>query len=351
MTTGELTKNEQQVLHGLIRYPELNDSELHKEIGIKLSTLTSIKRRLAKQGLFQTLTIPMLNRFGCELLATIYTEFNPVIPLGERVKTTKRTIEVFDEIFYSVGEQEKGFSISLSQNYTNIGRINDIRTETFGEVGLLEKEYPHEVIFPFEISHISRFFDFSRVLPYYFGFKHPSDDLGLGEWFTTVEHHHLSPREQQVYTALVDHPEWTTQRLGDHVGLSRHTVSRMKQEFFRQGFLRSLRLPNLTKLGFQILGFYHFKFTPHQALSLDDINFLDSFSTFFLARRKFEMVLLAAYPTYQDYKEDKIRKIRFLKEKDFLSETPVIRTYIFDRMSVIKDFTFASLSHKIVQHT
>jgi len=106
----------------------------------------------------------MLNYLGCELLAVIYTQFNPVIPLNERIKTTKKTIEVFEEIFFSAGEQEKGFSISLSKNYTNIGKINEIRTETFGKVDLLEQEYPTEVIFPFETSHINRFFDFSRIL-------------------------------------------------------------------------------------------------------------------------------------------------------------------------------------------
>jgi len=163
-----LTKNEEAVLYGLIKYPHLNDSELHDYINIKLSTLTSIKNRLIQQGYLRALLVPMLNRMGFELLATIYTEFNPVIPLEERISTTKQTIEVFDEIFFSVGEQEKGFSISLSKNYTAIGRINDIRTETFGEVGLLDKEYPHEVIFPFETSHITRFFDFSRALRSFF---------------------------------------------------------------------------------------------------------------------------------------------------------------------------------------
>ena len=155
-----LTKNEKKVLYGITRYPALNDSDLSAVMNVKLSTLTSIKRRLAHEGYFRSLMVPLVNRLDCELLAIIYMQFNPVIPLRERVETTKRTIEVFDEIFFSVGEEEKGFSMSLSQNYTNIGRINEIRTETFGKLGLLEKEYPHEVIFPFETSHIHRFFDF-----------------------------------------------------------------------------------------------------------------------------------------------------------------------------------------------
>ena len=237
-----LTKNEKKVLYGITRYPTVNDSELADIIDVKLSTLTSIKRRLADNGYYRTLMIPLVNRLGCELLAIIYMQFNPVIPLGERVETTKKTIEVFDEIFFSVGEEEKGFSMSLSQNYTNIGRINEIRTETFGRLGLLEKEYPHEVIFPFETSHIHRFFDFAPILKQLFTIeddrkKQPSKDL-----FSNVTPMDFTTKEKKVYNALVEHPTATTQQIGEHVGLSRHTVARMKNQFFDDGLLQLLTL-------------------------------------------------------------------------------------------------------------
>jgi hypothetical protein len=158
------TKNEEKVLYGIVKYPNLNDTTLSSKLDVKLSTFTSIKKRLSDEGYFRTINIPLLNRLGCELLTIIYARFNPVIPLEERIGTTKKTIEIFEEIFFSVGEQDKGFSISISKNYSNIGRINDIRTETFGKLGLLEEEYPQEVIFSFENSNINHFFDFSRVL-------------------------------------------------------------------------------------------------------------------------------------------------------------------------------------------
>ena len=101
---------------------------------------------------------------GCQMLVATYTNFSPLIPLEERIEITDKTIEVFEEIFFSVGEQDKGFSLSLSKNYSTVGKINDIRTQTFGGRGLLEEEYPSMVIFPFEISRIYRFFDFSPLI-------------------------------------------------------------------------------------------------------------------------------------------------------------------------------------------
>jgi len=286
-----LNKNEKKVLHGICKYPTITDSELSTILQMKLSTLTSIKRRLTTQGYYRPVIFPLPSRLGCELLAIIYMQFNPVIPLKERMETTKRTIEVFDEIFFSVGEEEKGFSISLSQNYTNIGRINEIRTETFGKLGLLEKEY---------------------------------------------------------HSALVKYPTVTTQQIGDLVNLSRHTVARMKKKFFEDGLLQTLILPNLKTLGIEILTIYHISFNPNKAPNMHDLSLLNSPSTIFFASKKFEAVLLSAYPTYQDYKEDEMNKIRFLKENNLFSHPPFISTYMLERMEVIKEFDFPPLVNKIL---
>jgi DNA-binding MarR family transcriptional regulator len=345
-----LTKNEKKVLSGICAHPQITDSELSKLLQVKLSTLTSIKRRLAAEGYYRPLVFPLPNRLGCELLAVIYMQFNPVIPLKQRMETTKRTIEVFDEIFFSVGEEEKGFSISLSQNYTNIGRINEIRTETFGKLGLLEKEYPHEVIFPFETSHIHRFFDFSPFLQHLFKLEDSKKISTTPELFRKISTTAFSPKEKKVYSALVEHPIATTQQIGDLVDLSRHTVARMKKNFFEDGLLQTLILPNLKKLGIEILTFTHISFNLNKVPSTQELSILNTPSTIFFASRKFEAVLISAYQTYQNYKEDEMNKIRYLKEHNLFSHPPFISTYMFERMEVIKDFDFSPLVHKILSN-
>jgi DNA-binding MarR family transcriptional regulator len=343
-----LTKNEKKVLYGITKYPTVNDSELSDILDVKLSTLTSIKRRLATQGYYRSLMVPLVNRLGCELLAITYMQFNPVIPLKERLETTKRTIEVFDELFLSIGEEEKGFSMSLSQNYTNIGRINEIRTETFGKLGLLEKEYPHEVIFPFETSHIHRFFDFSSVLHQLFHLQDVSPPPQTTPLFRNITRIDLTVKEKKVYSALVEYPTETTQQIGDRAGLSRHTVARMKKQFFEEGILHRLTLPNLKALGVDILTLYHISFNPHKAPSIAELSSLDSSSTVFFASRKFEAVFLSAYPTYQEYKQDEMNKIRYLKENNLFSHPPFISPYMFEHMVIIKDFDFTPLVRKVL---
>ena len=346
---NQLTKNEKKVLYGLVKFPEKNDKELSKLLDVKLSTFTSIKKRLISQKLLRTINIPLLHHLGCELLAVIYTQFNPVIPLEERVKTTKSTIEVFEEIFYSIGEQEKGFSISLSKNYTNIGRINDIRTETFGKVGLLEDEYPNEIVFPFEISKIIRFFDFSRIIKEFFNLDEIKDGNEKYLWFDSKKEISLNSKEIKVYLEIINNPNLTTQKIGENVGLSRHTVSRMKKGFFENGLIKSITIPNLKKLGFEILAFYPINFNPNKHPRDKDIDFLDTNPTVFYAKREFKGIIISAYPTYQSYKEDKMHKIRYLKENDLIVDTPAVGKYMYERMVVIKDFNFSAISKKLLE--
>ncbi|RLF39879.1 MAG: hypothetical protein DRN12_06360, partial [Thermoplasmata archaeon] len=344
----DLNEKEKKVLYGLTRYPELKESELSSLINVRLSTLTSIKRRLQQQNLFCNAIVPMVNRLGCELMVATHTNFNPVIPLVERVKTTKKTIEIFDEVFFSVGEQEKGFSLSIAKRYTDIGKIDEIRTETFGGVGLLEKEYPQEAIFPFEISRIQRFFDFSRLLKHIFSLDDIEEDNGGERWFRGAQQYDLNEKEKKVLIALVENPDATTQTIGDLVGFSRHTVARIKNHLFEEKLFRRIVIPNIEKLGFEILAFHHLNFNPHRCPNDIEKNRLDTPSTIFFAYRKFEAVLISAYKTYQEYKEDKTQKMSYLKENNFITYTPVIRKYVFGRMVIIKDFDFTPIIKKIL---
>ena len=102
-----LTEKEQLALYGMVRFPMQKDKDLSRILQMKPSTLTSIKKRLhkggkddsnGKGGFYRTLYVPMLNRLGCEILGIIHTEFSPVIPLHERIKISRETIEKNQEI-------------------------------------------------------------------------------------------------------------------------------------------------------------------------------------------------------------------------------------------------------------
>ncbi len=350
MKLFDLTKKEQIILYGLVKYPKFTDKQLSEELRIKHSTVTSIRHRLSEKEYFRSLIIPRLQNMGCQMLVATYTNFSPLIPLEERIEITDKTIEVFEEIFFSVGEQDKGFSLSLSKNYSTVGKINDIRTQTFGGRGLLEEEYPSMILFPFEISRIYRFFDFSPLIKKTIDFNFEEDEIYKNLAFRHGLEVDFSDTEKNVFCMIVSYPEMSDSNIGQEIGVSRHTVSRLRRGFEENNLFRKIRLPNLQKLGFEILTFYHILFDPSNSPDIenDESAILLSDSTVFFASRRFEAVMISIYKNYDDYKSDMMKIIQILKENKWIAQDPIIKTYGLNTMVYIKDFKFAPITHKIV---
>jgi DNA-binding MarR family transcriptional regulator len=346
----ELNDKEKLLLYGLVKYPHLRDKHLAEKLSLKHSTVTSIRHRLKVNEYFRKIAIPKLQNMGCEMLVVIYTHFSPLIPLLERIEITGKTIEVFDEIFLSVGEADKGFSLSLSKDYSTIGRINDIRTQTFGSRGLLEEEYPNTVIFPFEISKIYRFFDFAPLLSHDLNLEVDDIENTKDGKFGSNEGLIFSDTEKNVYCMLISYPELSDSDVGRELGVSRHTISRLRRKFEEKNLMKKIMLPNLGKIGFEIVAFYHILFDPRNPPNMedDDASTLISNSTVFFASRRFEAVLISIYKDYDDYKSDMMKKMQILKENQWIAEDPIVRTYGLTTMSFIKDFKFAPIASKIV---
>jgi len=350
MEKNELTKKEKLMLYGIARYPKLTDKQLSEKLELKHSTVTSIRNRLRENEYFRTLTIPRLQNMGCKMLVAIYTNFSPLIPLEERIEITGAAIEVFDEIFFSVGEQDKGFSLSLAQDYASIGRINDIRTQTFGGRGLLEDEYPNMVVFPFEISKVYRFFDFAPLLKSSFELDIESDEeMKKFETFSEEEMS-FSDTEKNAYCMLIKYPELSDGDIGAEMGVSRHTVSRLRRKFESNNLIGWINIPNLKGLGFEILSFLHIQFDPSNSLDMEkeEASILMSGSTVFMASRMFEAVIISIYSNYDDYNKDTTRIMQTLKENKWIAENPMIRTYSIHEMIFIKDFKFAPITRKVL---
>ncbi len=353
-----LNINEKSVLYGLVKFPTKNDKQISSILKMKESTFTSIKNRLFQHKMFKNYYIPMLNRLGCEILAIIFSNFNPIIPLKERVSITSEKIEVTEEIFLSIGELEKGFSLSINQDYTTFSQTNEIRTKIFGNLGLFEEYFPHEIIFPFQISTIRNFFNCSHALEDLFmKDKIHKKILEIKEqfhfhhkWFRDPTELALNKKERRVLVALIKNPDATMEQIGldESVNVSRHTVAKMKKKFIDEGIIKKIVVPDLKKIGFKLLVFYYLNFSPKNPPNEEDLKIIDSPSTLFYINRKFSAVLISVYPDYAEYKEDKMMKYSYLKDHNILTYNPKPQKYIFDQAEFIKYLEFAPITEKIL---
>ena len=148
---------------------------------------------------------------------------------------------------------------------------------------------------------------------------------------------------------LISYPELSDSDIGRELGVSRHTISRLRRRF-EESLMSKIILPNFVKLGFEILAFYHIRFDPRNPPNMDDDEAasLMSDSTVFFASRRFEAVMISIYKDYDDYKTDMMKIMQGLKENQWIAEDPIIRTYSLSTMVFIKDFKFAPIASKIV---
>ena len=345
-----LTNKEKLMLYGMVKYPLLTDKQLSEILELKHSTSTAIRHRLRENEYYRTLIIPRLQNMGCTMLVAIYLNFSPLVSLEERISITESSITVFDELFLSIGEQDKGFSLSLAENYATIGKINDIRTQAFGGRGILEDEYPNMVVFPFEISKIYRFFDFAPLLGTSFKLDVEIDKEVKDYGARSKENVIFNDTEKNVYYMLVKYPELSDNDIGRELGVSRHTVSRLRRSFEQENLMRKINLPNLKKLGFEILTFIHIQFDPRNPPDIErnEAIALMSDSTIFMATRMFETVILMVHSDYDAYKQERTRIMQVLKENKWITKDPVIRTYGLNTLVFMKDFKFAPITRKIL---
>jgi len=343
---SELSKNEGLVLWGLTAYPGLTDMELSNNLNMPYSTFSTIRKRLKEREYYRTVRVPMMQNLGAEVMAVLYAYFNPAVSVQQRAGITTKTIEIFEEIFYSVGETHKGFSVSFSGNYTAIGQITEKRIETFAREGLLDQQQPKEVIFPFEISQIPLFFDYDILLADAFDIDLKFESKrGLEPGASDVE---LSNTEKTILYAMVENPDATDLMLADIVSMSRHTISKARKKLEEAALIAKKRIPNLEKLGFKVMTFTHIHFNPSKPLDdeLMESGVLNNPSSIFLAARSFECVLLSVYKDYEAYREDHVMRLQHLKENNYLADMPAAGKYMIPNMVVMKDMVFGPIVKK-----
>lgn len=368
----KLSKNERRVLCGILGKPTATDKELADYLSMSQSTLTTIRQRLRGKGFYRLAAAPLMQNLGCEMLALIHTDFNPMVPLEERVQKTSKVVEASPEIFFSVGELQKGFSLSFSKNYTELGKINDARTTVFGGMQLIEKEYPKEMLFPFDASTIYRFLNFAPLVASHLGIKLP----GIASADSSSEFRQSAPlslsgTEKRVYHAIIKSPEASFKELSATLGISGKTLSLVKARLegrglksecdncslgtidkselkSHSGFLKTIAIPDLKKLGLEILALHIIRFNPQNPPSDIVRSTLTTDHDILVILRKFEGLRISAYANYDECEKDRMAMFRYLRGQNYVVDVPFVRTFSLNSVVIIKDFDFAPIVKKIL---
>ncbi len=343
MAKRGLTANEKQVLYGLVRHPVLNDRELSEHLGVKVSTVTAIRRRLRHADYFATRRVPMLHRLGWELLVggsarLDLTQGSQALP---RLRELLR--DRFPGLFHVVASADHVSFLGFAHNYTAARKEFDELRSSLDRAKLLGDGDVALSAFPMSLSIVPSFFDFSHSLALAFGIDDRSplrmDHAKSGD----IE---LTRKETEVLKGLVRFPELSDKALAQRVKVSRQAVSKMRREFEGEGLLRTVRIPNLRLLGFELYITAFARFGPSAPLRARVEGFerlLRSTPSFFLASDESEAMVIGTSRSYEEYAVLNAGLTKHFKERGLLAGDPQVHVGLTASTEILRNCEFGPL--------
>jgi DNA-binding MarR family transcriptional regulator len=343
MAKRGLTSNEKQVLYGLVRHPVLNDRELSELLGVKVSTVTAIRRRLRRADYFATRRVPMMHRLGWELLVGGSARLD-LTQGGQSIPRLRDLLkDRFPGLFHVVASADHLSFLGFAHNFTAARKeVDDLRM-SLDRAKLLGDADVDLSAFPMSLSILPAFFDYSHSLALAFDLEdRPSfkmDHAKSGD----IE---LTRKETEVLKGLVRFPELSDKALAQRVKVSRQAVSKMRREFEGEGLLRTLRVPNLRLLGFELYVTAFARFGPSSPLKVRTEGFerlLRTTPTFFLVSDETEAVVIGTSRSYEEYSVLSAGLTKYFKERGFLSRDPRVYVGLTASTEILRNAEFGPL--------
>ena len=264
MTDKKLSKNEQLVLYGLVKFPLLNDRELAEKLKLNISTLTAIKNRLKKKDYYMTVRIPMLQNVGCELMGVAITKLNLTLSEEERAKMEKELAEKHPEAVFMLVESDFLFTILIAQNFTELKKVLYEIRAIAGKFNALEEQDSFNFFYPYQTTRVINYFDFAEIIQR--GFQIKEDKKKEPRLFKVLpEPKKLTRIEKLVFYGLIKYPDLPDKKIAEYTSVTRQVVARLRKDFEKEELMRTVRIPNLKMLDFQIIGFAFAKINPAMA--------------------------------------------------------------------------------------
>jgi hypothetical protein len=186
-----------------------------------------------------------------------------------------------------------------------------------------------------------------------FGFDddQPELDLSSDKIKGKVLDRRLTEKEKKVYLGLVNYPDLPDNRIAEKIKTTRFTVTKIRKRFYEEKLMRTTCIPDIKKLGMNIMAFTHSKFNPKVNLSKREEYLkytIKTYPTIFHISRNIESMSIAIFKNFREYQESQDELNKYRMENEFLKSEPETLLLSIPRMTKIKNHTYAPLAEKIL---
>lgn len=332
-----LTPNEKLVLYGLVKYPLLNDQQLSKMLSIKRSTVTAIKNKLKKQNFYSTYAIPNFPLIGCELMCILNGKA-PIEPFEARKKLgIIKRIASTPEVVFDIGTDKEFLTIIISKNFVETKRLIDYISATYDRS---TTEMPNPTYYPFAISNMVNFFDYSLLLESLFNLNveeeadRPIKSAGR----------ELTNNEKIILYALTKYPDLTETQIAAKTKISRQTVSQIKDRLIKENYLKMANIPDVKRLDCELMAYSFGKILNISQLDRQKkVPYL-----VFAVHTEREGSGIFIFESYTNHKIEYDKLINILKKEHLIVGEPAMHLFPIHQIKFQK-MDFAPLAKKVLE--
>ncbi|OGS56394.1 MAG: hypothetical protein A3K60_08640 [Euryarchaeota archaeon RBG_19FT_COMBO_56_21] len=111
----ELSLMERRTLINLAEYPHATDAQIAQMIGKSRQTVTNIRKRLERNGMFRRVCIPLLFTWNIDLIAFVHTRFKPELDSETRIALS--TEDWIDLSWYTLERDAEAYTCYMFKDY------------------------------------------------------------------------------------------------------------------------------------------------------------------------------------------------------------------------------------------
>jgi DNA-binding MarR family transcriptional regulator len=346
-----LIQSEKQVLYGLVRFPLLNDRELAEKLDMKLPTLTAIRHRLERMDFYRQVRVPFLFSHGAEMFASAAFTYNASVLREEHARAIESRLRAQPEIFWAARESGQDLALYLSSSFTDLRQNIEGLEEMYVKSRAAQEAGQNVGVFPYRLGRCFSIFEFAPMLRQSLGIEGFEQD-DTPKKLAEIPPVKLTRTERQVLLGLVRDPDVTDKTLSEKTGISRYTIAKAKEKFESSGILRTVRIPNFTKLGFEMLVYAHGRFNL-QAEEKDRLAHLGEVeevkAPFLFVYGATEAVSLDLYHDFEEYRKTVNQLSSIYQEHPIFVREPHRILYSVREMKVLRDCDFVPFVEKVLK--
>jgi DNA-binding MarR family transcriptional regulator len=339
-------------LYGLVRYPTYNDRQLSEKINLKMSTVTAIKNRLKRRGYYDIVRVPFMEHLGCEIMSIVFAKLNPLIPFEKKLKALKKSCMDTPECVWGVADPLNMVAVTVSKNYTDVKSNVEMVTHKLADENILEKDLYKIVHFPYEQNSFFRYFDYAPLLHHTFSIKMKEGAEPIQTSGIKRKERSLTKIEKKTLRGFVEFPNLLDNAVAKKINVTRQSVTKMKKRFEKEGILTTLKIPNIKKLGYDILLYAHPQFNPQVAIKSKAfrnkmIKAYDTSRWIFITTSDLEGILFSVAKDFRTLQKGVLQAVATYKKNDLLRSYPDLTQMSIQDMVVLKNHVYGPLLKKV----